>query len=134
MIRTGLAIVALGLLAVFGYFFVTASGQRGQAERAKHAAVETKDAVVDQSVAGFVRARLATKYGLDGARFLHVYFDEGRVLVYGLLPPNATAEQIAAEADEVPGVRDAEVRALPRPEYLAVPHRAGTDGAAGGDG
>ena len=118
MIRVGLASIALGLLGVFAYFFATAPGEQGTGERARQAAVETKDAVVDQGVAGLVRARLMRKYGLDGARFLHVYFDDGKVLVYGLLPPSATAEQIAGEADEVPGVREADVQAVPRPAYL----------------
>lgn len=121
MIRALLATVALGLLGLFGYFFVTAPSTQGGGERAKHAAEQTKDVVVDQSVAGLVRARLVARFGLDGARFLHVYHRDGKVLIYGLLPPGVSIERLAAEIDEVPGVREVEVLTNPRPSYVGEP-------------
>ena len=86
MVRTGLAIVAIGLLALFGYFYVTSPAEQGGAERAKGAAAHVGDVVVDQGLAGLVRARLTTAFGLEAARYLHVRADDGHVLVYGLRP------------------------------------------------
>lgn len=117
MVRTGLAIVALGLLGLFGYFFVTASNRQSNAERAKEAMGQVGDTVRDQGVAGLVRARLATSLGIDGARFLHVYFDEGKVLIYGLLPPGVSEEELVAPVRVLPGVEQVEVRVVARPEY-----------------
>ena len=121
MMRSGLAIVALGLLALFGYFFMTSSREQSGAERVKQAAVQVGDTVVDQGVAGLVRGRLATTFGLDGARFLHVHFDQGRVLIYGLLPPEVSAEELAAVVREVPKVDEVDVQAMARPAYLNAP-------------
>jgi len=118
MIRTGLAIFAVGLLGLFGYFFVTAPEAPDSTERAKHAAGQTKDVVVEQGVAGLVRAQLIAEYGLDGARFLHVYSNDGHVLIYGLLPRGITGAALSAGAQRVPGVRTVDVQAVVRPAYV----------------
>jgi hypothetical protein len=120
MIRSGLAFIALGLLAMFGYFFVMTPGDRPGGDRAKQAAVELGDAVVDQSAAGLVRARLATSLGLDGVRFLHVHYDDGKVLIYGLAPARVTADGLAGLVRGIPGVRTVDVQIMTRPTYLDV--------------
>ncbi len=120
MVRMALATVALGLLGLFGYFYATGSGEHGN-ERAREAAWQVGGTVKDQGVQQMVWARLAAKYGLDGARFLHVHYHEGKVLIYGLLPAGAAPQQLAGEVDELPGVREVEVQTLPRPAYLEPP-------------
>jgi hypothetical protein len=130
MLRTGLAVIALGLLALFGYFFVMSSPQHTSTERAKQAAVQVSDTLKDQGVAGLVWAALAKSYGADGARFLHVYYNDGRTLIYGFLPNGATADSLAAVARLVPGVKDVDVQVLPRPAYLNPPVAGETAGPA----
>ena len=118
MIRTCLVVFVLGLLGLFGYFIVTAPGDQSGAERAKGAALQVGDVVVDQGVAGLVHARLTASLGLETARFLHVHADDGRVLIYGLLPPSVSSEDLAERARSVPGVKRVDVQVLPRPGYL----------------
>ena len=118
MVKSGLALTALGLLAMFGYFFVTAPANQSGTDRAKDAAVRLGDTVKDQGAASVVSARLKAGLGLDGSRFLHVYYDDGAVLIYGLAPADVTAERLTSLAREVPSVTSVEVQILPRPEYL----------------
>jgi hypothetical protein len=125
MIRSLLAFLALGLLALFGYFFVTTGTGTGS-ERARQAAVRVGDTVVDESLAGVVRARLAATYGFDGARFLHIHNDNGKILIYGLLPPGARPDDLVAAARSVPGVAAVDVQVLERPAYLNRPTQADT--------
>lgn len=117
MIRSILAFTALGLLALFGYFFVTSQQPSGK-ERAREAAANVGDTVVAEGVAGLVRARLLTTLGYDVARFLHVHNDNGRVLVYGLLPDDVRVEDVIHQARQAPGVTTVDVQVMPRPEYL----------------
>ncbi|MFH1745578.1 MAG: hypothetical protein ABIG44_00905 [Planctomycetota bacterium] len=128
MIRMGLAVTALGLLALFGYFFVTASDNQSSTDRAKQAVGQVGDTVRDQGVAGLVRARLASKLGLDEVRFLHVHYDENRVLIYGLLSPDLSDEELAALARDLPGVEEVEIRVMDRPEYMHPDNTSPPDG------
>ena len=132
MIRSGLALVALVLLGLFGYFFVMSPPEHSGAERAKEAVGQVGDTVVDEGVAGLIRARLATTYGLDGARFLHAHYDSGQALVYGLLPANVSAEDVAALVRQIGGIKQVDVQALPRPAYLNVAAPAQPGGSGGG--
>ena len=132
MVRTGLAVVAVGLLALFGYFYVTSPAEQGGAERAKGAAAHVGDVVVDQGLAGLVRARLTTAFGLEAARYLHVRADDGHVLVYGLRPPSIAVEALVARARGVPGVKEVDVQTLEWPEYLQAAPPAESDAGGGG--
>ena len=129
MIRSGLAFIALGLLAMFGYFFVMTPSDRPSGDRAKQAAVVVGDVVVDQGAAGLIHARLATTLGLDGVRFLHVHYNDGKVLIYGLAPARVTADGLAGLVRGVPGVRTVDVQIMTRPAYLdALATGTGGDG------
>ncbi len=131
MVRTGLAVVAVALLGLFGYFFIRTPSDHTGAERAKEAAAQVGDTMVNEGVAGLVRARLATTFGVDGAAYLHVHFDggTGQALVYGLLPPNVTPDDIAGVVRKIGGVKQVDVQALPRPAYLGAPAPAQPSGS-----
>ena len=128
MIKSGLAVVVLGALALGGYFYLADTSERSRSEKAKHAAFDVGDAVRDKGVAGMVDARLKLKFGLDATRFLHAYYDEGRVVLYGLVPEGVEWQTLVDEAARVPGVTTVELLVQPRPEYIATlkPITAGT--------
>jgi hypothetical protein len=118
MVKTGVAIVVLGLVGLFGYFFLAASPERSSAEKAKEAALNVGDAVRDTGVAGLVDVRLKTKFGLDTTRFLHAHYNDGRVIVYGLVPAAIDQQALMDEAAQVPGVEEVELLVHPRPDYV----------------
>jgi len=118
MIKRGVAVLGAALVGLFGYYFLTDRSDRPNAEKARSAAVQVGDAVRDTGVAGLVDVRLKSKFGFDATRFLHYYYDEGRVVVYGLAPAGVEAEQLRNEALGVTGVREAEVYVHPRPEFI----------------
>lgn len=119
MIKSGIAVVAVGVLVLFGYFYSTNSSQADKGDRAKQAVKDVGDAIRDKGVAELVEVRLKTKFGLDATRFIHAYFDEGRVVVYGMAPAEIDPEALKAEAAKVPGVNSVEVLIQPRPDYVA---------------
>lgn len=125
MIRSGIAVVLVVLLALFGYFLLTDTSKRTRGEKAKDAAVRVGDTVVDQSVAAGVRVALLGEFKHD-ARFLHVYHADGNVLVYGLLPATLSVEDVTAVVRKVPGVKQVEVLVRSRPAHVV----AGGDGTA----
>lgn len=119
MVKTSLAVVVVGLVGLFGYFYLANSAESTRSEKAKQAAKDVGDAVRDRGVAGLVDVRLTTKYGLDATRFLHAHYDEGRVVVYGLVPAGVDLQELADEAARVPGVTEVELLVHPRPDYIA---------------
>ena len=121
MFKTGFAIGGVSLVLLFGYFYATNKSDAPQVEKAKQAALDVGDAVRDKGVAGLVDVRLKSKFGLDATRFLHVYYDEGRVLLYGLVPEGLDVETLASQADQVPGVETVDVIVQPRPAYVGSP-------------
>lgn len=108
MIRSGIAVVGLGLIGLFGYYYFTDPSQRDSGEKAKSAAISVGDTVRDKGVASLVELRLKSKFGLEATRFVHAFYDNGRVLIYGVIPPQLTPETLVSEAQQVPGVREAE--------------------------
>jgi osmotically-inducible protein OsmY len=119
MIRSGIAVVLVVLLGLFGYFLLTDTSGRTRGEKAKDAAVRVGDTVVDQSVAAAVRVALLGKFKHD-ARFLHVYHADANILVYGLLPATVSVEDVTAVARKVPGVEQVEVLVRARPAYVGA--------------
>jgi hypothetical protein len=130
MIRSliGVSVVVLG--GLFAYYYFTDSSGKSGAEKAKAAAERVGDNVVDHTVAGAVRAKLASDFGVEAARFLHVYFDEGTIVVYGLAPQAVSPESIRSKVAAVPGVKTTVVRVLPRPAEMTSP--SGLAAPAGG--
>lgn len=121
MVRSFVVFVFLAAAGLFTYFFVTDRSDRRDSERASDALRKVGDTAMDQGMAGAIKGRLAVAYGLEGSRFLHTWFDNGKVLVYGFAPADVTNEQIVGRVLEMPGVREVEVLVLPRPAYLDEP-------------
>ncbi|MFQ5805192.1 MAG: hypothetical protein ACE5I3_01940 [Phycisphaerae bacterium] len=119
MVKSGLAIAAVGGIVLFGYFYAANRSEVSRTEKARQAAKDVGDAVRDKGIAGMVQARLLTKFGLDATRFLHAHYDEGRVVLYGLVPADIDQQALIAEAEQVPGVSVVEVVVQPRPDYIA---------------
>ena len=118
MIRSAIAIFLVVLLALFGYFLLTDSSERTRGEKAKDAAARVGDTVMDQSVGGLVSGALLAEFKRE-ARFLHVHYDDGQVVIYGLMPDTLSVEDVAAVARKVPGVEQVEVLVRSRPAHLA---------------
>lgn len=122
MMKSIVVVVCVGLAGLFGYYYLQDSSGRAVGDKAADAMRSVGDKVRDEGVAGVVKVRLASKFGMDATRFVHVHYDEGKVLVYGLTPAAVTAEQLKAEAQQVPGVSSVEVLIATRPvEFDATP-------------
>jgi hypothetical protein len=119
MVKSGVAIAVVGGLVLFGYFYTTSRKDLPRTERAKQAAVDVGDAVRDKGVASLVQGRLVTKFGLDATRFLHAYYDEEHVVLYGLVPADVDQQALKDEAAKVPGVTTVELLVQLRPESIA---------------
>ncbi|MGE0482436.1 MAG: BON domain-containing protein [Phycisphaerae bacterium] len=118
MIRSLFALACLGLLGLFAFFYFNDGSGRAAKERALDAARHVGDTVKDEGIALAVRTRITSVFGFEAGRFLQVYYNDGRVLVYGLVPPEVTAEALAADVRRVPGVQDVEVLVHARPAYV----------------
>jgi len=118
MIRSGVAMVAVGLLGLFGFYFLTDSSQRSPADKAKDAAIQVGDIVRDKGVAGLVQVRLVSRFGVEATRFLHAYYDEGRLVLYGMVPESLDLEALRSEAAKVSGVAEVEMLVHARPAFI----------------
>ena len=128
MIKSGLAVTAVALAGLFVYFYTSRSEGVSRSDKAKQAALDVGDAIRDKGVAGLVDMRLKTKFGLDATRFVHTHYNEGNVLVYGLVPANVDLQLLLDEAAKVPGVAAVELLIQPRPDYItALPSIMGDD-------
>ena len=119
MVKSGIAVITVGLLVLFGYFYAANRTGVSRTEKAKQAATDVGDTVRDKGVAGLVDMRLKTKLGFDATRFLHAYYDEGHVVLYGLVPADVDQQLLIDEAGKVPGVDSVELLAQPRPAHIA---------------
>ena len=118
MVKSGLAIAVVGGLILFGYFYAANRSDIPRTDKAKQAAKDVGDAVRDKGVAELVEVRVAAKFGLDAARFVHAHYDEGHVVVYGLVPADVDLQVLADEVAKVPGVSQVELLVQPRPDYI----------------
>lgn len=131
MMRSGVTVVAVGLVGLFGYYFLTDHSGQSNKQKAKNAAVQVGDAVRDKGVATLVSARLTAKFGMDAMRFVHTYYDDGHALVYGLVPASVTADALGEEAAKVVGVKQVDVLVQPRPALIDAPGEAEQQSEAG---
>lgn len=120
MIRSFVVLGVLVLGGLFAYYYLTDSSGRSGEEKAKSALERVGDTVKDRTAASAVRAKLAADFGVKTAEFLHVYFDDGTAVVYGLVPDSVSAEAIQKSIGSVPGVKTVIVRVLPRPTEIKV--------------
>lgn len=118
MIRAGAAMAVLAAVGLFGYFYLQDNSAGSRADKARTAVERIGGVAKDQGTAGLVRARLASQFGLEAARFLHTHFDEGTVLIYGLVPDGVSEDTLVAECEKLPGVKRVEVLVHARPARL----------------
>ncbi len=118
MIKSGITVLLLLGLGGFAYFYFSADVSGSRSDRAKAAAKSLGDAVRDKGVAELVEVRLKTKFGIDATRFVHAFFDDGHVVVYGMVPDGLDTGALQAEAAKVPGVSDATVLVETRPGFI----------------
>lgn len=135
MVRSSIAVVAVGLIGLFGYYFVVDKSDRSTTDKAKDAGLQVADAVRDKGVNLLITTQLTRKFGVEATRFLHAYYDNGVAVVYGMAPAELTADAIAAEVAKVAGVQSVEVSVTERPAHIAPLKGFGGDNppAAGGE-
>lgn len=118
MIRGLITFVALVAVFLFGYFYFSDRSGRSSADKAASAGAQVLTTAKQTGVAMLVEGRLKADLGLDASAYLHVYFRDGNVIVYGVAPESASSEKIAAAAGAVPGVKSVEVLVQPRPAAM----------------
>lgn len=118
MIKSSVVVAVLALAGLFVYFYASNPANVSSSDKAKQAALDVGDAVRDTGVAGLVDVRLKTKFGLDATRFLHTYYDDGNIVVYGLVPDTMDLKLLHDEAAKVPGIVNVELLVNPRPASI----------------
>lgn len=119
MIRSSMAIVAVGLIGLFGYYFVVDKSDRSTTDKAKDAGMQVADAVRDKGVNLLITTQLTSKFGVEATRFIHSYYDNGTAVVYGMVPNGIDTDALQAEIAKVAGVRTVELYITPRPMHIA---------------
>lgn len=114
MLKPIIGTVGLALVGLFGYYYFTDAGGT-QGERAEKAGMRVLDTAKDTTAGGVIKTRLTAALGLDAARLVHVWYDDGHVIVYGLAPESVTADGIRSLVKDIPGVKEIEVLIQARP-------------------
>lgn len=121
MLRSAIAVVVLVAIGLIGFFYVKDQRNVPPSDKARAAVTSAGQVVVEEGVALGVRGQLVAALGREATRFLHVYNQDGHILIYGLLGPSPSIEVLEAEARKVPGVKDVQVLVIARPETLSPP-------------
>ncbi len=116
--RKVMAVGVVALLGLFGFYYMKNQGGGTAEEKAKSALQQVADKVRDTGLASLVKTKLVANFG-EKARFLHVFYDEGTVVVYGLYPATLTSDEIYGIASKVRGVETCQVIVSPLPEVAA---------------
>ena len=133
MFRAALGTVVLALAGLFGYYYFTDSSNRSGQERARDAGLHVLDTAKDTAAGGAIKTQLTAALGMDAARMLHVWYDDGRVIVYGLAPEGFDEQRIRALLSGTPGLTNIEILVQPRPGYVSSEYRGTGLGPASGE-
>lgn len=125
MIKGIVGTVLLGLVGLFGYYYLTDSSSKSGQERATDAGLHVLDTAKDTAAAGAIQTRLTAALGIDATRLLHVWYDDGRVIVYGLAPAGMDEQRIRSLLSDVPGLTSVEILVQERPDYVSGAASAG---------
>lgn len=121
MFRAVLGTTIVAGLGLFGYYFLTDSTGRSATDKAKDAGMNVVSDAKDSGAALLIQGRLMTAFGMDAMRLVHVYYDDGHVIVYGLAPESIDVDAVEKTVREIPGaVSDVEIMLLPRPASVHV--------------
>lgn len=118
MIRSVVLTVILAGGGLFGYYFLTDRSERPNGDKARDAAVQVGDAAKDTGAAVLVQARLTARFGMDAMRYLHVRYDDGAVVVYGLAPRHVAADALVETVRAIPGVTSVQALIHELPESM----------------
>ena len=118
--RKVMSILVIGLLGLFGFYYMKNTGDGTAEEKAKSAFGQVVDKVRDTGVASLVKTKLVANHGTEKTRFLHAFYDDGQILVYGLVPESLTGDQIFEIASKVKGVQGTQVIVSPLPDFAAA--------------
>lgn len=119
MLKAIIGTVVLALAGLFVYYYFADSSGRSSEERARDAGRQVLDTARDTAGGGAAKAQLTAALGMDASRMLHVWYDDGRVIVYGLAPEGVDEQRIRSALANVPGVSSIEVMIQPRPGYVS---------------
>jgi len=114
------AIVTLLLIGsgLFGYYFFTDRSGAPAADRARNAAGQLGDLAKDTGEGLMVQARLTARWGTDAMKYVHVYYNDGALVIYGLAPAHVKPDELITAAREVPGVKSVDVLVHERPAAM----------------
>lgn len=119
MLRGILVTTVVAGAGLFGYYFLTDATGRSTADKAKDAGMNVVSDAKDSGAAMLIQGRLMTAFGMDAMRLVHVYYDDGHVIVYGLAPESLDAAAVEKTVQELPGgVTDVQVLLQPRPALV----------------
>lgn len=117
--RKVMAVAVVGLLGLFGFYYAKNTSGGTAEDKAKSALQQVADTMRDTGLATLVKSKLVANFG-ERARFLHTFYDEGTIVVYGLYPDGLTSDDIYGIASKVRGVETCQVIVSPLPA-VAVP-------------
>lgn len=118
MLKPIMGTVVLALVGLFGYYFLTDSSGKSAGERAQDAGRHVFDTAKDTAAGGAIKTKLVAALGMDATRMLHVWYDNGQVVVYGLAPKGLDAEKIKALVHDVPSLKSVDVLIQERPDFI----------------
>lgn len=118
MFKPVLGTIALALIGLFGYYFLTDSSGKSAKERAADAGRHVLDTAKDTAAGGAIKTKLIAALGVDTMRLIHVWYDNGQVVVYGLAPTGVDADRLMSLVRDVPGLKHVEVFVQERPAYV----------------
>lgn len=127
MLKPIMGTVVLALVGLFGFYFLTDSSGKTAGERAQDAGRHVFDTAKDTAAGGAIKTKLVAALGLDATRLLHVWYDNGQVIVYGLVPHGLEADRVKALVQDVPGLKSVDVLIQERPGFV------GSGAAAAGE-
>ncbi len=120
MLKPIMGTVVLALVGLFGYYFLTDSSGKTAGERAQDAGRHVFDTAKDTAAGGAIKTKLVAALGVDATRMLHVWYDNGQVIVYGLAPKGLDPEKLKALVQDVPGLKGVDVLIQERPDFVGA--------------
>lgn len=118
MFRSAIVTALLIGGGLFGYYFLTDRSGASATDRARSAVGQVGDLAKDTGEGLMVQARLTARWGMDAMKYVHVYYNDGAVIIYGLAPAHVKGDELSVAAREVPGVRTVEVLVQERPATM----------------
>jgi osmotically-inducible protein OsmY len=118
MLKSLVGVVILAGLALFGFYYLRDKSERTAGDKARDAGMHVLDTAKDAGHGAVVKSALVARFGMEPMRFVHVHSDQGRVVLYGLVPASVAAADMEAAVKGLPGVGELHVIVSSRPDFL----------------